>query len=181
VAIVYSASPEREQLLRNAAAIDAPAMASFLLDVSRDVMLQRSAAVSSLSNDTVAMALSTRFTPVGPRDAPIALAARGSIEGEDRLLFFSLGAAGTLESAALLSAVLNAAADHPPVAELEPAQESADRLRAWERPSGTVLMANNAAQASDGRWFWVVVLVLLVVEWQIRNRTKSAHAVGTNE
>jgi hypothetical protein len=178
---VYGTSPEREQLLRNAAALDAPAMASFLLDVSRDAMLQHSVAVSNLSNDTVAMALSAPFTPVGPRGAPIAFATRGSIEGEERLLFFSLSGAGTLESAALLSAVLNASAAHPPMTELEPAHVSADRLRAWERPPGTVLMANNAAQASDARWFWVVVLVLLAVEWQIRNRTKSAHAVGMNE
>jgi hypothetical protein len=181
VAIVYGNSPEREQLLRNAAALDAPAMASFLLDVSRDAMIEHAVAVSSLGNDTVATALSAPFTPVGPRGAPIALAARGSIEGEDRLLFFPLSGAGTLESAVLLSAVLNASAEHPPAAELEPAHVSADRLRTWERPPGAVLMANNDAQASDARWFWVVVLVLLVVEWQIRNRTKSAHAVGPND
>jgi hypothetical protein len=181
VAIVYGTSPEREQLLRNATALDAPGMASFLLDVSRAAVLEHSAAVSNLSNDPVAMTLSAPFTPVGPRGAPIALAARGSIEGEDRLLFFPLSAAGTLESAALLSAVLNASAEHPPVAELEPAHVSADLLRAWERPAGTELMASNTAQASDAPWFWVVVLLLLVVEWQIRNRTKSAHAVGPND
>jgi len=42
-------------------------------------------------------------------------------------------------------------------------------------------MASNAVQASDARWFWVVVLVLLAVEWQFRKRTKSARAVGMNE
>ena len=181
VAVVYGTAPEHEQLLRNASALDAPAMASLLLDVSRDALLESSAAVANSSNDTVSMALAAPFTPVGARGAPIAFAARGSIDGRERLLFFPLSRAGTLESAALLSAVLHASADHPAVAELEPTHVSTERLRAWERPPGTVLMASNAVQASDARWFWVVVLVLLAVEWQFRKRTKSARAVGMNE
>ena len=98
------------------------------------------------------------------------LAARGRVRDRDGLLLFSLADAGTLASAALIAAAVRANSDAPPVAELEPASLDSETLAALQRPPSSEPAPGtmNSGDASDGRWLWLLVLILLGVETWLR-------------
>jgi hypothetical protein len=100
-------------------------------------------------------------------DPPLVLAARHGEPGREQLLLLVQADASSLVSAALIRAVSRAAASPAPIAELEPSTIPTNVLAQWERP-GRSGPASGLSGASDGRWLWVLVLVLLGLETAMR-------------
>ncbi len=116
------------------------------------------------------------------RDAtgrPILSAATDSIAGASRLLLFADVDIESLASAALVSATWAALADAPSLDESEPDFIPADSLQRWTRaPSATIPSPSARAPTdrSDGRWLWLVVLLLLGAEFWLRRVTRGTDA-----
>jgi hypothetical protein len=89
---------------------------------------------------------------------------------------------GTEQAASLMAAILGAAA--PPVvseAEREPDTLGSRRLEGWQRTGSPASSAARSDNHSDGRWFWLIALVLFGVEAWVRRRptepsVESVHA-----
>jgi hypothetical protein len=106
----------------------------------------------------------------------------GNIDNSERLLLFTSAGAASLESAQLLVAVLQALSPAAPASELEPQSLSQDLLRQWQREPPTVVdhpMRDD--DVSDGRWLWVVALLLLGVESLMRRATPKVSSVASTE
>jgi hypothetical protein len=72
------------------------------------------------------------------------------------------------DAAAAVSLILKALQQPLPAAELEPRMLPAEALQRWERPAASVPVPN--LNAPQGRWLWLVALVLLGVETWMRRR-----------
>jgi hypothetical protein len=86
-------------------------------------------------------------------------------------------AVGAPVSSLLASAVVRATltARHGPVEqpEAEVLRVPRETLLAWSRPAGPVGQDGwRRADSTDGRWFWIGALILLIVEQWLRSRTK---------
>jgi hypothetical protein len=97
------------------------------------------------------------------------------IDGVDALVVVANTAPHTVLAAATLSAAMSAAADVVPAAELSPTVWSVEQLKSVERPAGESgrEKAGVPGDRSDGRWFWIAAVVLLVVESVIRRSRAS--------
>jgi hypothetical protein len=96
----------------------------------------------------------------------------------DRMLLLPLVEPGSLTSAALISAAEQALATTPLPNELEPATLPLDVLQRWERPPGQprVGPSHTPNDHSDGRWFWVLAALLLVIEGVVRRAPERLRA-----
>jgi hypothetical protein len=113
---------------------------------------------------------------------PVVLAASDQVDGRDRLVLFQRADAGSLVSAALLAAVMRAFVPAAQGTELEPSRLPEATLAQWRRPAASATTTRSAIDAgtSDGRWLWVLALVLLGVEsWMRRGRrqVKAAEVI----
>ena len=103
-------------------------------------------------------------------------AAADSIAGANRLLLFADVDVASLLSAAFVSASRAAAADAPSLAESEPDRIPGDSLQRWSRAPAAI-SSSPATRArsdrSDGRWLWLIVLLLLGAEFWLRRVTRG--------
>jgi hypothetical protein len=102
------------------------------------------------------------------------------------MLLLPLVEPGSLASAALIAAANHALASAAPVTELEPATLPLQVLQRWERPAGQprVGPAHTPNDHSDGRWFWLLAALLLIVEGVVRRapeRVARSRAVKTEK
>lgn len=107
-------------------------------------------------------------------DAVIDRAARAIIDQREHLLLFTRAEPGSLPAAQLIHDVLRALNPAQNTAELETEVLSAETLAAWTRPPQDTRAPD--PDASDGRWFWLLVLALLGVETWLRRRSARAAA-----
>ncbi|MEX2283368.1 MAG: BatA domain-containing protein [Gemmatimonadota bacterium] len=106
----------------------------------------------------------------------------GSVDGGERLLLFTSASAGSLESAELMIAVLNALTPAAAASELEPQTLSTEVLRRWQRvPPSVVDHPIRDDDASDGRWLWALVLLLLGVETLMRRAQPKVSSAASTE
>jgi aerotolerance regulator-like protein len=174
VIIVQPGYERRAELLSQAKGIDQPWMADVVARLRRDSFLALTAADAAVLLSTTGDSL--RLVTVARTDSgrAVAFAASGPVDGRASLLIFSLVDAGSTASAALLAATANALGGHVPVRELEQRQLSADALARWHRPTpATGLRLPAANDASDARWFWLLVLALLIAEGWLRRRMRQ--------
>jgi hypothetical protein len=168
VAIVYPGYEGRLELIRGARALNQPWMAPVFARVHEDSLLVRAAADAEVLS--LPAAYDTAYTVVARNTAgrPVVLAAAAS----DQLLLLPLVDAGGLTSAALIAAAERALSSDAPVTELEPATLPADLLQRWQRAPGEPRLApgHNINEHSDGRWFWLLALALLILETIVRRR-----------
>lgn len=110
-----------------------------------------------------------------PADSLLHRAARASIDGSEQLLLFTPAEPGTLAGARFVSAVLDAYDTAPSGAEREPEVLADTTLARWSREASD---AKRAAlpDVSDGRWFWLLALLLIGVESWLRRKQPHAHA-----
>ena len=173
VAIVYPGFEQRAQLMHDAKTLNQPWMADVVARLRGDSTLVAAASTAKVGGKNAAD--STPFLVVARTDVgrPVAVAASGNVQGHDRLLLFSIADPGSLASAALIVAVTRALSSAPPVTELEPASVSDAVLQGWERPASPIApLAVYEAAVSDGRWFWVIAIALLLIETLIRRRSR---------
>jgi len=194
LALVLPGYPALETLLAEARPLDAPWMGDVVAALGRDAAL--AAAVEAASSaappaapagaatgarvpDALAaldgLTGSVVLTAVArmPGGEPAVLAAHVPVDGTDHLALVVLAADGGTTAAAALAAALQAGWPVAAVAETEPVTLSGEWLERWSRPATPPPSAAAAVPpgASDGRWLWGVVLLLLGAETLVRRRT----------
>jgi hypothetical protein len=155
VVLVFRSAPNRAELQRAAQPLDTPELFGWVADIRQE--LRRLGQANELGGDFRKVASELMiFTDVDP---------------------------GSEQAAALMAAILQTAA--PPVlsvAEREPDTLAPATLEGWQRVAARAPSAGRAGERSDGRWFWLIALILFGVEARMRRRpvhaTKSevAHA-----
>jgi hypothetical protein len=177
IAIVYAQYSERVQLLRGAGMPKAPWMTTFLARVRSDPLLIDAAgnAAPTATSDS-ALGVTIARTPAG---VPIAVAMQTSEQGHDRLVLVSFVDAGTVASAALIAAATHAQSLATDATELDASTIADNVLASWQRaPSSSASTQSNGSEgASDGRWLWLLALLLIVVETRIRRSTPHVETV----
>jgi hypothetical protein len=171
IAIVFPGAPDRQAIVAAARPIDQPWMFDTTAAIGRNVTLADAAPRAPSPEPQVPAPAPGALTVLAraPDARPLVLAARGPIEGTDRLLLFLHADAGSVASAALMSAAASAAAAAAPASEVDPVVRPEAELRSWERaPSPIARPSTDPGGRSDGRWVWLAVLGLLGLEWMIR-------------
>lgn len=175
IAIVYPGAASRDSLLRLAAGLRSAWMTRAAAALRRDSLLIDAAQTASVTAASSATAVSDSAGLVIARDASgraLVTAAQAALDGSTSMLLFVDADPGSLTSAAVIAAVGRArsAASSTTGTFARMTEQTAS---AWTRePSDAARPTNaNIANASDGRWFWALALVLLAVEQWVR-RTK---------
>ena len=187
IAIVHPEYEARAQLMRDAKPLTLPWQGDVVVRLRGDPMLAAAASTADVVADSAGdRTVSGSPLVVVARTAagrPVALAAHGRVDGVDRLLLFSRADAGSLASAALIVAAVRASTIAPAMGELEPSTVPERTLDAWQRPATSGSASPSADDgASDGRWFWMLALVLLGVEaWMRRARREAGAAEMLHE
>ena len=175
VAVVLPGFERRSELLKSATPLHAPWMVGVVARLRVDSMLIAAAAASMARAAAISSQDSGRTLVVVRADSgrPAVVAAEGSIDGRNRLLLFTFDAS-SLTTAALVAATTRALSTAAPVTEMDPSTVADDMLRLWQRePASRVAPADTGAGASDGRWFWMIALVLLALEGWVRRARKE--------
>ena len=172
IAIVLPGYEGRAALIRDAQAMSEPWMGDVLARLGRDSILvaaARDAEVSDIDEEP-------SFVPVARTAAgkPVALAARGSVNGSASMLLFARVDAGSVPSAALIAAAIRASSFAAPVAELEPTTLSEQVVASWRRDAAMgPELATADSDLSDARWFWMLALILIGIESRMRRARRE--------
>ena len=138
-----------------------PWMADVVLSLRDDALLRAVA-------DTIAALADAAPWLAITRDGAVS-AASASINRIERLVLLVHGEAASSTTAALIAALGTATAAGVPVNELEPRTLTDAQLNRWQRePVDAPAGAN--VDGSDGRWLWLLVLVLLLAETVLRRQ-----------
>jgi hypothetical protein len=168
VAIIYKEYGRRSDLLQRAKPVGRPWMGEAVARLHANPVLTDAAAMAEVPTDTSAYGSRFRVVARTAAGLPVVLASQGAEGSTDRLDLWLLADAGSLASAALIAAADEATSTAPPASELEPDVLSRELLRRLERPAGSP--GRPAAEGqSDGRWFWLLALLLLGVEQVLRS------------
>jgi len=175
VAVVFPSYETRQGLVAGAGSLDAPWQGDLL---------------HRLTHDSLLRAVSTSARVLGPCPvigAPIArnvsgevvaTIARAGAGADHEVLVFACVEPGTLAASAILASVATAVDPAPDFGELEPAFVPDEELRRWERPA-TEIAPPSPDDSSDGRWFWLTAIALLLIEELVRRspRVRQRRAV----
>jgi hypothetical protein len=176
IAIVFPGYEQRAALLRSASPLRAPWMTGIVERLAADSMLLAAAAGTTIArSDDQGLVLARSAA-----GQPVVVAAQGQLDGRDRLLLFASIDPGSLASAALIAASTRALSLAAPATELEPAVLSDSVLASWNRnPSDNASARSDTGGSSgesDGRWLWVVALLLLGLETFLRRALPAAQS-----
>jgi hypothetical protein len=170
--IVLPQTTERARLIERTSPIDTPWMFDVVDAVAKDPTLAALAKTTSVNTSAV----TGSPTDVALRDGagrPLVSAAASEAAGGRRLVLFADVDARSVLLAALVGVVSRAAANVPPVSELETTRVPTDQLSAWQRtPSAPPVSPVADRTHSDGRWLWAGALLLLGVETWMRRATR---------
>lgn len=181
VGIVFRGAAETPAFVKDAKSPSVAWMGTVLLAVRENSLLATSASSEAVSDTVIAAPFAVVATNSG--GAPVVYAAQATIKGEARLLFFHRGNVSGVTSAALIAAVSNAIARPSALAESEATMLNDVALKQFERApqdlsvqgGGSERKASVQAGLSDGRWLWLIALLLLGVEsWMRRNSARDA-------
>lgn len=183
VGIVFRGAAEQAAFVRDAKVPDASWMANVLVSVRDNALLKSAAADEDVADTTI----SAPFAVVASngRGAPVVYAAQGMSNGTKRLLFFQRGSPTDITAASLIAAVSNAVARPSTVSESVTSTLSDATIKSFERAPKEVSeqgaanerKASSNAGLSDGRWLWLVALILLGVETSMRRAAASRDVV----
>ena len=166
IVVVFPSYPERATLWRGATALRSAWMSDVVVRLRADPVL--AAAGSSVMAATPVDSARATAAVRNEQGRPVVLAATGTVGGHEVLLLFPLVEAGSLTSAALIVATNRALSVASPVAELDPATLPDSTLTAWQRAPTRRSTPGPGDSLSDGRWLWVLALVLLGIEALLR-------------
>lgn len=173
----YALAGAAEGAAATAAALAARTMATPLpLDSSRAIAIVYPAATERAS-------LLKRLAPLHTPwmvDAVAQLRRDSLVAGEamladrDRLVLMPLTSAASVHSAELIAGATRALSLAPRPSELDPEFVPDSALRSWQRePAATGnVVAGSYDDRSDGRWLWLLALVLLAFETWLRRASK---------
>jgi Aerotolerance regulator N-terminal len=180
IGVVEPGYAERATILANSTRPRRAWMMDIVAKVAADstfVEAARRATIVSTLDDT-----STVVVARTDSGRPVVLAAENTADGRERLLFLSLADAGSLTSAALIAGIRHASSVAPPAQWLDPSTIPDAQLARWQRaPTVESFPRRTSGDGatdgeSDGRWFWLIALVLLAFEtWLRRERRATIH------
>jgi hypothetical protein len=158
VSIVFPSFSDRESWIRESKPISEP----WMFDAARAV-IGNPVAQAAARRSGVDLSKTIRF------------AARSN-GGVNNLAVFVDAAPHTVLATAILGAAMDAAADPIPAGEMTPTTLTPEELKGLERsptqPDGSA--PGVPGELSDGRWFWLAALVLLILEGAVRRTTVKA-------
>jgi hypothetical protein len=181
VGIVFRGAAETAAFVKDAKMPTVPWMGRALIAVRDNPLLVSSAAGESVSDTVIAAPFAVVAS--SRSGAPVVYAAQSTIKGVNRLLFFYRGNTSDITSAALIAAVSNAVAQPSVLAESETTTLTEVALKQFARAPQELLAqgrdserkASAQSGLSDGRWLWLVALLLLGVEtWMRRTAARDA-------
>jgi|SRR5687768_4022798 len=168
IAVVFPDYPESAQLAARSHPISQPWQGDFLLALRDEELVRNGASPPTPPPSCV----SAGTTPVHSADGQLLAAVAGGESGSEfELVVFSCVDASTSAGAALLTAVTRAATANPGWRESETVVVPDEQLRRWERPATAVEPRGRDETSPDGRWLWLLALLLLGVEEWLRRRT----------
>jgi hypothetical protein len=168
IAVVFPGYAGTGDLLRQVTPLHEPWQGEFLLALHRNHLFRdntRGAETFSCAPDGAALLRNGRGSAVAALGA-------GRSGSPYELVVFSCLAPGTLAATALLAAVVDAASPEDRSGELEPTTVPDETLRQWERPSSDVAPRGVDTTSPDGRWLWLLALLLLGGEQWLRRNTR---------
>ena len=179
IAIVYGGAARFPDLMAAAKPLRQPWQGDVLLKLRSDLQLLAAAAIADVSEAAIgepgpepSAHVSVARTAGG---RTVLLAASATIDGTDQMILLPIAPPGSLFSAAVIAAALRASSDAGAVAEMEPATIAEETLTQWQRTPAPDAAAGAREDVSDGRWLWMLALILLGVEtWMRRARRESA-------
>jgi hypothetical protein len=177
VAIVYPHAAERQAMRRAAVVPHASWMADLLARLRHDPLLAQAAADATIV-DTASPG--SAFVLARTRSGqPAVLATEATLKGAERLVLLPLTDADALTSAALIAALSRSLSLAPSPAERNPLLIADSTLARWQRPAGPGTVAGR--DDSEGRWFWVLALLLLGAEFLFRRPARAAAVVEARD
>ena len=179
VAIVFPGATEILALQQSAKAPAEAWMAQVMMSVRENEMLTASVANETSKDTTIAAPFAVIAR--AQSGAPVVYATAGNVNGANRLIFFTRSNPSSLSSAALIAAVSSSTSVASDLPESETIALSDDALTKLERAPQDVGAGNPGSEQraparsgmSDGRWLWVLVLVLLGLETWMRRRAQD--------
>jgi hypothetical protein len=95
---------------------------------------------------------------------------RGLVDGRPAVVLATTSPPSSLAAAALMTAAARAAAGQSPAAGQPADAIPADELKTWTREAAPGGAARTGDGVSQGRWLWVVVVALLILEGIVRRK-----------
>lgn len=187
VIVVTHAAAERTALLAESEAIRIPWMVDVVAALQANELL-RNAAMTTTATAVTSSNSDSALAVVRGADSRVLVAARQTRDSAAaRLLLlanFDVSTPdGSASLAALAAATQRVLAGTEQLHELEPSSVSDASLRRWERAPSDAISDRSDDEArdpltdpSDGRWFWILVLLLLAAETLIRRRLSTVAA-----
>jgi hypothetical protein len=181
IAVVFSDYREASQLAARTHPLNQPWQGDLLVALRNDELVRH-----GTSSATPRSCASAETAPVRSAGGHlIAGVAAGDTGSQYELVVFSCADAGSSAGAALLAAVARVATAKPEWPETETLVVPDEQLRRWERPPTAVEPRGTDETSPDGRWLWLLALLLLFVEEAIRRRvprsTTDVVAAGRRE
>jgi hypothetical protein len=167
VAVVFPGDAGRGELVARARALDSAWQGNLLVALRRDPVLSE-----VLSGAQAAANCEVPGTPIAHNDSglPVASIVRSGQGVQYPLLIFSCAESGSLAAIALVARV-SAHLDAPrPVHEREPLFVPDERLSRWQREPTASAPRGIDETSPDGKWLWLIALVLLGLEELLRRR-----------
>ena len=157
------------------------------IDASRSVAVlfarypSRDAVVGSLQPSRAPWALEL-LAKVRRSALPLTAAGAATVGSKRQFVLVTRADPTSVEAAELVNLARQAASSAPPASEIEPSSLSPAELRSWERspPQESTPSQHRPlddAGPSDGRWLWATVLVLLFIEWRLRQLKSAREAI----
>ena len=168
IAIVFPDYPESTQLAARSHSINQPWQGDFLVALRDEELVRHGPSPSTPPSSCVSAGTTPVYSANGHLLAVVAAAESGS---EFELVVFSCAEANTSAGAALLTAMTRAATAAGGWRESETVVVPDDQLRRWERPATMVEPRRRDETSPDGRWLWLLALLLLGLEEWLRRRT----------
>ena len=192
IVVIHRGFEMRPALLRDAHALTFSWQGDVVARLRRDATLVEAASTTLLPASPADPALDpqTRGPSTGPSPfavvartragEPVIFAAGDRVDGRERLLLFVRDGAGSLASAALLTAIHRGSSPISPATELETNRIAEATLDAWRRVAATATSTrtDDDAGSSDGRWLWLLALLLLGVETWMRRGKRAVEAAS---
>jgi len=172
VAIVYPGYPARVAVVVGTGSSLSAWMTNLISAIHGDSLL-----VASLHDETVPDSFHVDGLVVARSASglPVLTATADTLPGHERLLLHAAMPPGSLASAALIAAVERATSLAPVAAEADPSSLPDSLLSAWQRPpaKNAPRRAATSGGESDGRWLWIGVIALLVIEMVVRRSSRE--------
>ena len=178
VAVVFPGHAARDSLVKHVTRLDSAWQGDFMASLRRNALL------ASTSEGVLAIpACDSVGAPIardgwGQVVATVAGAASGSSYD---VLVFACVDVGTVVGTALLRATESAITPVLPWREMEPRVMPDELLKRWERPAVEEAPRVEDNTSPDGRWLWLLAIVLLGLDEWVKRRSRSRSVPATSE